>query len=499
MRVSTSKISIGILILAAFVAGVYFAAGINVWHTRSPMAPELIAQEAPRLQSENIRVAEQLSNAFSEIAEAVNPSVVQILSTRVIKQPPLPDFFRGTPFERFFQFAPPQEREFLQRGLGSGVVIRSDGYILTNYHVVRDMDELEVRFYDGTDYDAKIVGTDPDADLAVIKIEASDLPALSFADMREVRIGQIVLAIGSPLSEYLGNTVTSGIISAVKRSGLGIGAPFEYFIQTDAAINPGNSGGPLVNLRGEIVGINTAIATRTGGYQGIGFAIPADIASNVANQLITRGKVSRGYLGVEYTGVTEALAKALDIQKGAAQVVRVVPDGPAAKAGLKEGDIIVAVDGKPLKDPNDLAIMVANRAPGEKVTLEILRDGKRKKITVTLGERPSQIAVVREGKLDLKEKLGLKLENLTPELRQRFNLPEDAQGILVTEVDPTSEAAQEAGIQPGDLIVEVDKQPVRSVEDFERIYEGIEPGKTFLVRIRRGDYYLLTALTKPAS
>ncbi len=494
-----SKITIGILVLIGFIAGIYFAAGVNIWHTRSPMAPELVAQEASRLQSRNIQIAEQLSNAFSEIAEAVNPSVVQILSTRVVKQPPLPNFFRGTPFEQFFRFAPPEEREFLQRGLGSGVIIRSDGYILTNYHVIRDMDELEVRLYDGTDYKASIVGSDPDADLAVIKIEASDLPALPFADMQEVRLGQIVLAIGSPLSEYLGNTVTSGIISAVKRSGLGIGAPFEYFIQTDAAINPGNSGGPLVNLRGEIVGINTAIATRTGGYQGIGFAIPADIASNVANQLISKGKVSRGYLGVEYTGVTEALARALNIQKGAAQVVRVVPDGPAAKAGLKEGDIIIAVDGKLLKDPNDLAIIVANRAPGEKVTLEILRDGKRKKVTVTLGERPSQIAAVQEGKLDLKEQLGIQLENLTPQLRKQFNIPEDARGVLVTEVDPTSEAAQDAGIQPGDLIVEVDKKPVTSVEEFERIYEKIEPGKPFLLRIRRGDYYLLTALTKPKS
>ena len=493
----TQKWSIITLIIAAFVAGIFFAAGVNVFNKQSPLATGTYAQQAPQsLQSDAIELAEKVSEAFSEVAEAVNPSVVQILSARVVRSAPIPDMFKGTPFEQFFGQGP--QREQLARGLGSGVIIRSDGYIVTNYHVVRDADELEVRLMDGSDYEAEVIGTDPAADLAVIKIDAEDLPALLFGDASKIRVGQFVLAFGSPLSEYLGNTVTSGIISAIKRRGLSFGAPFEYFIQTDAAINPGNSGGPLVNLRGEIVGINTAIATRTGGYQGIGFAIPADIAQNVVEQLIEKGKVSRGYLGVRYRPITESLARALKVSPGAAEVVSVEEDSPADKAGLKEGDIIVAVDGKTLKTADDLAILIANRKPGEKVTLEILRDGKRKTVEVTLGERPDTLAArVEEGKLELKE-LGLTLANLTPELRQRFGIQDESvEGIAVVEVDPKSEAYKDADIRVGDIIVEVDKQPVRTVSDFKKIYEKVKPGDSFILRIRRGQITFLTALTKP--
>jgi serine protease Do len=455
----------------------------------------------------------EFEEAFLQVAEKVNPAVVQISSSKRVRQPANP--FRWNPwFEEFFgrpqdegpgESPEGEERYQLQQGLGSGAIVRPDGYIVTNRHVIDEADDLEVRLFDGREYEARVVGSDQLSDLAVIKIEIDEpLPFIDSGAGSDVRVGQWVLAFGSPLSTNLSNTVTAGIVSAIGR--FSQGNRIEDFIQTDAAINPGNSGGPLVNLNGQLVGINTAIYTQTGGYQGIGLAIPIRTVESVIEQLIDSGRVRRGYLGIRFSPISESLSKALDVPRGSAQVAGVEEDGAAAEAGIEEGDVIVAIDGKDLVNANELLAIVATAAPGDELELEIVREDSRRTFKVELGERPDDLAASEslegesergEGLESIENELGFEMATIDRDLALRFGLDESLRGVLLTNVEQSSEAFQDADIRSRDVIVEADRKPVESVADFVDIYTEIEPGDTFLVRVNRGEATFLTALTKP--
>jgi serine protease Do len=493
-----------------FVAGMLVVSAGGSWLGSSPrFTAETIAKP---YSHESIVAADPLSfeEAFLNVAEVVNPSVVQISSSRRVKQSSV-DPFGGNPlFEEFFG----QRREGdedgrdrfqLQRGLGSGAIVSSDGYIVTNRHVVNEADELDVRLFDGRQFKAEVVGSDKLSDIAVIKIDVDEVfPFIDSGTNEDVRVGQWVLAFGSPLSTNLSNTVTAGIVSALGR--FSQGARIENFIQTDAAINPGNSGGPLVNLKGELVGINTAIYTQTGGYQGIGLAIPVRTVDNVVEQLINEGRVRRGYLGIRFSPISESLARALEVPRGAAQIAEVEEDGAAERAGLEKGDVIVSIDGKELTNSNELLSIVATSNPGDGLEIEYFRDDSREIVMVALGERPAELATndevdVKRGSEDemesIKNELGLEIETLDDDIIARRGLDLDLRGAILSHVDQTSEAYKDADIRPGDVIVEADRQTVTNASDFLAIYAAVEVGDTFLVRLNRGGSTFLTALTKP--
>jgi serine protease Do len=495
------------MLVTAFLFGVFFTtAGANLFGEGERIARVSQAEEAaPAALS---AAPGELERAFMEVAAAVNPTVVQIKAEVVQRQPIAANPFEGTPFGQFFGLPEGgQQREFRSEGLGSGVVVRADGYIVTNNHVVENAEALRVQFFDGRELDAEVVGTDPQSDLAVIKVDGSDLPAISYGSSSDLNPGQWVMAFGSPLSKELSNTVTAGIISAIGRLSPGENGGVQEYIQTDAAINPGNSGGPLVDLRGRLVGINTAIYSRTGGYQGIGFAIPVGKVQNVATQLIEHGSVPHARLGVEFGEASPALVDALDLPQGAAQVVRVVPGSAADKADLKAGDIITAVDGETLDKYLRLSQVIGSKAPGDEVELRINRDGDMREMTVKLGAAEPVEATAKAGRQDndargqLMEELGFVYRGLAPQLAEQLGLAEDVRGVVITEVDPSSAAYREANLREQMVITEVNREPVRSVEDFERAYRDVEPGASFLVRVvlpGETQGTLVTALTKPA-
>lgn len=514
-----SKLPVALLLIAGFIGGIFFVTSAgNLLGLDRLLGNNARAQQDLSV-SANIRTAEDLGNAFAEVAEAVNPAVVQVSSTMASpnrRQGPGqegPNPFEGTPFEDFFRFGPGDQMPQQPRtGLGSGAVIRPDGYIVTNDHVIRNADQLEVRFFDGTRYEATVVGSDPDSDLAILKVEANNLPYLSFGDSSQLRVGQWVLAFGSPFDADLGNTVTSGIVSA-------LGRPQQLtlladFIQTDAAINPGNSGGPLVNLRGEIVGINTAIFSRTGGFQGIGFAIPSLIAQNTVDQLIDTGEVSRGFLGIQPQGISRSLAQNLGVQPGAAQVANVTPGSAAARAGLQEGDVITAIDGRTLRDSREVFAQIGNRRPGDRVQLTVMGSNRRERnVTVTLDRREEQADATPtprpngapeppNGAEMQMESLGLTLQPLTQNTRRSFRIAPEVNGVVVSNVETASAAYREADLRQGDVIVEANRQAVSSPAEFQRFYNGISSGESFLIRVVRSGQggqtvSFLTALTKP--
>ncbi len=440
-----------------------------------------------------------LENAFVKVAEEVMPSVVTITSAKIIKSRrvnPFSDFFQDDLFRRFFE-APEQrgdgddEEEFRQQGLGSGVMISNDGYIITNNHVIKDADEITVVTLDKKDFKAEVVGTDEKTDVAVIRINAKNLPAARLGNSDKVRVGQFVLAIGNPFSEALQHTVTHGIVSAKGRSRFQL-AEYEDFIQTDAAINPGNSGGALVNLKGELIGINTAIISGGGmGNVGIGFAIPINMARHVMEMLIEKGRVIRGWLGVMIQGIDDEMAQALGLKNAqGALVSQVVKDGPAEKAGIKVEDVILELDGKPVEDQSKLSLMIASTEPDTRVTFKIFRDGREMTISVMLGEHPDSRTVV-ETTAKSSEKLGLRVETLTRELAGKFGY-EDDEGVLVAAVKRGSVAYQE-GIREGDLIKSINRTRIRSVNDFDQIMDSIKTDEIVFIRIRKGnDHYYVS-------
>ena len=510
------KASIAVFVVAAFIAGIMFStAGANLFDMGDSVATESVASDGstttPLVDPVSPGARLELEDAFIEVAAAIGPSVVQIRSEQVVEsnvQESNP--FEGTPFEDFFNS--PNQGPQRRSGLGSGVIIRSDGYIITNNHVIQQADELEVRLADGRYLDATVIGTDPASDLAVIKVAEEGLPAVSYGNIEDVRVGQWVLAFGSPLSEDLDNTVTAGIVSAMGRTSRNLSYlnTFAAFIQTDAAINPGNSGGPLVDLRGRIIGINSAIYSRTGGSQGIGFAIPVNVVENVTTQLIETGSVKRAQLGVYFDSVPEALAEALEVPRGSAQVSGVIDGSAADRAGLLEGDIITNVDGQELRDFNQLRTMIGNMQPGAVVNLGVVRDGETFDLQVELGTRNDDVAQNNqpsrndEDPESSMEDLGLNLSEITPATLRRLGLEEERtlSGVLITSVKQNSLAFREAELRQNDIITEIDREEITSISEFERAYRKVKVGDTFLVRVMRQqpDNSLrpfLTALTKP--
>lgn len=455
-------------------------------------------------QDRPLNTLRDLNRAFVDLVAEVKPSVVTVSTERIMSVQYTSPFqlpFSGDDFfDQFFGRQRPREqeeprsREFRQRGLGSGVIISKDGYILTNNHVVQNADSIFVRTYDEHRYTAKVIGTDPKTDIAVLRIEADDLKPIAVGDSDALQVGEIVLAVGSPMSENLAYTVTQGIVSAKGRSNVGL-ADYEDFIQTDAAINPGNSGGPLVNLDGALVGINTAIASNTGGFLGIGFAVPSNMAIHVKNSLITEGEVVRGWLGVMIQNVDEALAEAFDTKGTDGVLVSdVVAGGPAADAGLEVGDIITAVDGTPVNTTAQLRNTIAGMSPGTAVELTLLREGQRRTVTVKLGRLPDE-ATAAAGGSTLDQLLGFSARTLTGELARRYEIGQDVTGVIITEIDQTS-AAYRAGLREGDVISSVDKKPVKNQEEFAAQVRDLKKGETILLRIWRqgGTMFVVFAL-----
>jgi serine protease Do len=426
--------------------------------------------------------AASLETSFTEVAKRVMPAVVNISSTRVVRSrggglPADPFFHRFFGEDFFRQFEVPRERR--EQSLGSGVIVTSDGYLITNNHVVAGAEQVRVTLADRREFDARIVGTDPKTDVAVLKLEAKGLPNLPLGDSDATEVGQVVLAVGNPFG--LGQTVTMGIISAKGRANMGI-VDYEDFLQTDAAINPGNSGGALVNARGELIGINTAIATRTGGYQGIGFAIPSNMARDVSQELIRHGRVTRGYLGVVIQPVTPALAEAFKLKEARGALVGDVSrNSPAARAGLRRGDVIVKFDGQEVDDYAQFRLRVARTAVGRTVSLEVLRDGRRVPLQVTVGEMPdeqgegSDEEEVPAGTLE-----GIDVEELTPALIRRLGVPRQTRGVVVSDVEDGS-AADEAGIRPGHVILEVNRRPTATVAAFRAAARAVGRGTAVLL------------------
>jgi len=365
--------------------------------------------------------------------------------------------------------------------------VREDGYLLTNAHVVEGATDIRVSMADRREYKAQLVGSDPQTDIAVLKIEGSGFPAIPIGDSNRIEVGDIVLAIGNPFG--IGQTVTMGIVGAVGRSGLNIEA-YEDFIQTDAAINPGNSGGALINTRGELVGINTAILSRSGGNQGIGFAVPVNMARNVMDQIIKNGRVVRGYMGAGIQDVTADLAKGFGLkQPRGVAITQVEPGSPAEKAGLKAGDVVTALNGAPVQSANELRLRISQTAPGTTVKLGVVReDGSAAELPVTLAQLPSRedrggpAPSSRRGRGGPME--GVEVEDLTPRVARQLGLPRDATGVVVVDVDPSSPAAA-AGLRAGDVIQRVNRQPVESVADFNRLVRQAE-GKPVLLLVNRG-------------
>jgi len=471
------------------------------------------------------------ATVFADVAEKVVPTVVSVIPTKidtvVFTNNPFYQFFDnpffgGNPFEEFFG-GPPQRRgrpqepqqqrqERRSQGLGSGVIVSRDGYILTNYHVVAGADEIEIKTADGRGFDAFVVGADSLSDVAVVKIKESvnNLPVAFLGDSDLLRPGDWAVAIGNPFS--LTSSVTMGIVSAIGRQTPNPGggsAQYQNYIQTDAAINPGNSGGALVNIKGELIGINTMIYTQTGGNMGIGFAVPINMARKIMEDLIFDGKVNRGWLGVSIQELDRATREAFGLPAETKGVLigDVFKGQPADKAGIKRGDVVQSIDGKPTENANSLRNRVASIYPGKTVPVELLRNGKRVTVNVKLISRDESEAVAAQsggqqgaGQGASKEDgkfMGMTVDAITPELRDKFGLPRGVQGVVITQLEPRSQAAQE-GIRAGDIIMEVNRKAVASVKDFTQQVVGLKTGDSVLLLVHRGGstFYLALKVKK---
>lgn len=509
------KVSLAVVIGGAFLAGILFAtAGANLFGAGDAVGTPSQAANldgSTAIEQSAGGVPDSFETAFTKVAKSVNPAVVQIRAAKVVERQMPRNPFEGTPFERFFGQPGPSEPD-VRQGLGSGVIVRSDGHIVTNNHVIQDAEQLSVQTLDGAQYEAKVVGTDSYSDLAVLKIDASDLTAVSFGSSDQLNVGQWVMAFGSPLSPQLNNTVTAGIVSALGRlqsspkrardpdqsSGV------HNFIQTDAAINPGNSGGALVNLQGQLVGVNTAIASQTGGYQGIGFAIPSSTVERVVTQIIEEGDVRRAYLGIRYGPAPQSLVQNEDLPQGSAVISQVESGTPAAEAGLQAGDIITAIEDEPLNNYLQLGNQIASMQPGNEVSLRINRDGETETFTITLGARSNMETASAEqdsgtpsSEDAIQKELGLQLRDVTPEIARQLGLEQD-QGVLITDVDRTNPMIRNSGLQSRQIIFEVAGQKIPDLDTFQKVYQNLEPGNAFRMAVRNPDgYVFVTSLRKP--
>jgi len=474
-------LSLSAVALAGFMAGMVFTGGSN-------LSSKTQAQPAPTA------AASKLLPDFASLAEQVMPAVLAVTTEEVVGGRNLRRAHPGMdPFEFFFGRPRPRQRAI---GMGSAFFISPDGLALTNNHVVQGAEKIFAFTTEQTRYEAKVVGRDPATDLALIKVQGKGpFPFLTLGDSDALRVGEWVMAVGNPLG--VGQTVTVGVVSGKGRS-LNLSeetASFENFIQTDAAINRGNSGGPLVNIKGEVVGINTAMNMAA---ENMGFAVPVNTAKAILPQLKEKGRVSRGYLGVLISNVSQEAQDAFGLPSREGALVQEVTEGsPAEKAGLKHGDVIVAVNGKSVKNQRELIDTVASMAPGTKVQVEVIRDGKRKTFTATLAERPNEAwASEKEEAREGASQLGLEVNDITPALRRRFDIPPSVNGVLVLDVEQLS-PADDAGISPGDVILELNGQEVISVEDFNKTLEKIRKGQAIRLYVWHKGSKRFVVLRKP--
>jgi len=476
-----------IIATIAFFLGIFCAGLILVYFPEKNPQHNFVQESSSSLWTSNLNAAPAQRTAtekdFATIAEKVAPAVVYIEAERVemrkmrslLEDPFFEDFWR------FFGYPQEREREYRNVARGTGFFINQDGFIVTNHHIVENAERVEITSLEEKNYKAKIIGTDPETDLALLKVDEKDHPYAELGDSATCRTGEWVLAIGNPFG--LEHTVTAGIISAKGRQLVSGGPRYQNFIQTDAAINPGNSGGPLVNVRGEVVGINSMISTTSGGNIGIGFAIPSNLAKKIIKQLKERGKVVRGYLGVRgIYPIDEQTQKNLKLKtKQGALIQEIEPDTPADKAGLKPYDVIVEVDGNPVKNPSDLQFKIADIPPGSKVSIKVIRKGEEKILTVKIAElEPEQEQ--RPTPAPAKD-IGIKVRELTPSLARRWGY-RTQEGLIITEVTRYSEADRK-GIAKGDIILEVNQEKLETTKDLEIILKQADPGDTMMLLLRR--------------
>lgn len=472
-----------ILIVSLFIASII----------QSNLLSQSVAFAEPKISKETIDILSKTGQAIAEIVEEVKPAIVNISTTRIIKtQRTVDPFFNDPFFRRFFgdewPFRLPKERKTMS--LGSGVIVDSKGYILTSNHVIQGADEINVTLSDKREYKGKVIGTDAMTDIAVVKIDADHLQMIRWGDSDKLRVGETVLAIGSPYG--LAGTVTMGIVSAVGRANVGI-ADYEDFIQTDAAINPGNSGGALVNVKGELVGINTAIFSTTGGYQGIGFAVPSNMANAVMDSLIKKGKVIRGWFGVTIQNMTPELARQFNLkdEKGVL-VADVIEGSPAEKAGIQRGDVIIEYEGKKVEEPYQLRNMVANTSPGEEVTIKLIRENRTITKRVTISELPAEMQKASRG--DYNNLLrGVTVQNLTPEMYEKLNLPKRLKGVVISNIAEDSPASM--ALERGDVIQEINKQKITSIKTYENVVSRLKPNEDILLLIFRNGSSIYVTLS----
>lgn len=425
------------------------------------------------------------NNALVNLVEAANPTVVTV-STKATVQVRNQHPFDFGPFREFFGQPQERTRERELRGMGSGVIVSDDGYIITNNHVIQRADTITVRLINGDNLAATVVGTDPATDVAVLKVDAENLPYMTFGNSDDVRVGEMVLAIGSPLQEHLAHTVSKGIVSAKGRSNLNIlgEGGFEDFIQTDAAINRGNSGGPLINMEGQIIGINTAIASQTGGFQGIGFSIPSNMVTRVMESIIETGTIVRSYIGISLSEVTEELARAFNLPDNRGIIVnQVMDDSPAQKAGLKDGDIILRKDGRRVGSSREFRTSIANKRPGTDVTLTVFRDGNEVDVKITVGEmKPDKLATADD--TDVQDMVGFSVTELTGDLARQLRVSSNLRGVVVEGIDESA-TAFENGLRQGDVIIAVNRQQVTDISEFQQRISGVRPGDMVLLQVVR--------------
>jgi len=474
------------IIIIMLAAGVLVSFPLSVSH----------AAQA-KISEQSVDLLTRTGKAMAEVTAAVKPAIVNISTTRTIKVAGGGDPFFDDPFfKRFFgeQFGRQrqQPKEHKSAGLGSGVIVSPDGYIITNSHVIKDADEIKVTLTDKKEYTGRVIGSDLKTEIAVVKIEATDLPTVSWGNSDALQVGEVVLAVGNPYG--LNQTVTMGIVSALGRANVGI-ADYEDFIQTDAAINPGNSGGALVNIKGELVGINTAIYTTSGGYQGIGFAIPSNMVKSIMASLIKEGKVVRGWLGVTIQKVTPELAKQFNLKEDAGALVGdIMENSPAEKAGLQRGDIILEYDGKKIEEPNILRNMVANNLPGEEHTAMVMRDGKTKHVTITIGELPSDVQQTVETTDVQNVMKGITVQDMSPEIAKKLRIPDKIKGVIISDIDDSSMAA--GILAQGDVIQEINRKKVIDTKNYSDFVSKIKKDESVLLLIYRGGASLFVTLSQ---
>ncbi len=483
-----------ILVFVAALAGavLLFSAFHFVTRGDAPTAeqrkPEpFTPAEGPVIDAAAVPSLAAMDREFTKVVEAVVPSVVSITTSRRVRGNSLRMDPRGRNFGGGRYYVVPQERT--QNSLGSGVIVSKEGHIISNNHVIADMDEIHVRLSDGREFPAEVISTDPATDIAVLKIDAPDLRPLPFADSDEVKVGQLVFAVGNPYG--LQETVTQGIISATGRRAMQDSG--NEYLQTDTTINPGNSGGPLVSLRGEIVGINNQIFTETGNWQGVGFAIPSNVVRHTLESVLAHGRIVRPWLGVAMQEITPELARQFGLKtKRGALVTEVFADSPAGKAGLKPGDIIVKFAGKPVTDMQALRTRVASADVGSEVKIEVLRAGEETELTASISEQPARTSLASNRTTPQRSRqnpaastgalAGVTVADIPPGYRSR--LPENVSGVIVTGIDPRSQASE--ALQVGDVIEEINRQPVSSAEEYERLAGQLDPEERHMLFIARG-------------